>query len=69
MRTKLARRGARPANQLRAVPFAGVDNVPAASAVLAPTRRHDGFGTVVGLAVGIVHEAVAAARSELQAPA
>ena len=34
---------------------------PAAPVVLAPARGHGGFGAVVGLAVLVVHEAVAAA--------
>ena len=52
----------RPAHeQLGAVARAGVHGIPAALVVLAPARGHGGLGTVFGLAVGVVHEPVAAA--------
>ena len=50
----------RAALELGSVVGAGVDAVPAALVVLAPARSHGGFRAVVGLAVGVVDEAVAA---------
>ena len=56
----------RPAHELGGMAGASIDHVPAALAVPAPARGNSGLRAVVGLAVGVVNEAVAAAP--LRAP-